>query len=243
MLRTHLLSALTVFLTLAVCAQAQDPDLLGWWKLDDGTGTIAIDSSGKGNDGTFVGDPEWVAGKFGSGLLFDGQGGERVSIGNIDVASGAITITCWFKANNLDTPGQDPRMVSKAFGGAAIDHIWMVSSARAGGEKRLRFRLKTNDGGATTTLVGGDGDPENRVLQVDEWMHATATWDGTTMRVYLNAVETGNVERGGTSVAVDPAVGAAFGNQPVGAENRPFDGVIDDVRIYTRALSVPEIEE
>ena len=236
------MSALTVLLTLAVCAGAQDPDLLGWWKFDDGTGTIAADSSGKGNDGTFVGDPEWVAGKFGSGLLFDGQGGERVSLGNLDVASGAITITCWFKANTLDTPGQDPRMVSKAFGGAGNDHIWLLSSARGGGEKRLRFRLKTNDGSDTTTLVGGQGAGD-RVLPVGEWTHATATWEGTTMRVYVNGIETGSTDRGGTSVTVDPAVGAAIGNQPVGAENRPFDGVIDDVRIYARALTVAEIEE
>jgi len=159
--RTHLFSMLTVLLMLAVCAQAQnqDPDLLGWWKLDDGTGTVTADSSGNGIDGVFVGDPEWVAGKFGSALLFDGQGGQRVSLGNLDVESGAISLTCWFKANTLDTPGQDPRMVSKAFGGAGNDHIWMMSSARDGGEKRLRFRLKTNDGGNTTTLVGRPGHP------------------------------------------------------------------------------------
>ena len=73
--------ALVVLLAVSVCTQAQDPDLLGWWKFDDGTGTIAVDSSGNGHDGVFIQDPEWVAGKFGSGLLFDGQGGERVSLG------------------------------------------------------------------------------------------------------------------------------------------------------------------
>ena len=108
MQRTHVLLASIVLLAVAVCAQAQDPDLLGWWKFDDGTGTIAVDSSGNGNDGTFVQDPEWVAGKFGSGLLFDGQGGERVSLGGLDIPSGAMTITCWVKASNLDTPGNDP---------------------------------------------------------------------------------------------------------------------------------------
>ena len=240
---TNIFLALFVLLAVTVCTQAQDPDLLGWWKCDDGTGTNVTDSSGNGNNGTFVGDPEWVAGKFGSGLLFDGQGGERVSIGNLDVPSGAISITCWFNASNLDTPGNDPRMVSKAFGGAGNDHLWMVSSSRRSGEKRLRFRLKTNDGSDTTTLFGDDGDVETRVIQLNEWIHAAATWDGTTMRIYKNAVEVGSTDRGGTSVAVDPTVGAAFGNQPVGAENRPFEGSIDDVRIYSRALTVSEIQE
>ena len=240
MRRTHLLTAFTVLLATAVCAQAQDPDLLGWWKLDDGTGTITVDSSGNGIDGVFVGDPEWVAGKFGSGLSFDGQGGERVSIGNLDVDAGGISLACWFFADTLDTPGQDPRMISKAFGGGTDDHIWMMSSSRQGGEKRLRFRLKTNDGGAVTTLIGDQGAGV-RVLPVGEWAHAAATWDGTTMRVYINGIETGSADRGGTAVFTDPAVGAAFGNQPVGGENRPWDGVLDDVRIYTKALTVDEI--
>ena len=212
MQRTHLLSVLISIFTLAVCAQAQEPDLLGWWKLDDGTGTVAADSSGNGIDGVFVGDPEWVAGKFGSGLEFDGQGGERVSLGNLDVDAGAISLTCWFFADTLDTPGQDPRMISKAFGGGTNDHIWMMSCSRQDGEKRLRFRLKTNDGGQVTTLIGGQGTPEERVIPVGEWGHATATWDGTTMRVYLNGIETGSADRGGSAVFVDPAVGAAFGN-------------------------------
>ncbi len=243
MKRTHFLIAFTVLLVTTVCAQAQDPDLLGWWKLDDGTGTVATDSSGNGNDGIFVGDPEWVAGQFGSGLSFDGLGGERVSLGNLDVESGGITLSCWFFANTLDTPGQDPRMISKAFGGGTNDHIWMMSSSRAGGEKRLRFRLKTNDGGQVTTLVGGQGSPAERVIPVGEWGHAAATWDGTTMRVFLNGVETGSTDRGGTAVFVDPSIAAAFGNQPVGAENRPWDGILDDVRIYTKALTSAELEE
>lgn len=243
MQRIYLFSAFITLLVVTVCTQAQEPDLLGWWKLDDGTGSIAVDSSGNGNNGTFVGGPEWVAGKFGSALLFDGLGGERVSIGNLDVESGSITITCWFNASNLDTPGQDPRMVSKAVGGESNDHFWMVSSAREGGEKRLRFRLKTNSSTTTTTLVGGNGNPEDRAIPLNEWTHAAATWDGTTMRLYMNSFEVGSATRGGTSVAVDPTVGAAIGNQPVGAENRPFDGMIDDVRIYTKALTVEEIKQ
>jgi len=47
MQRTHVLLASILLLTIAVCTQAQDPDLLGWWKFDDGTGTIAVDSSGR----------------------------------------------------------------------------------------------------------------------------------------------------------------------------------------------------
>ncbi len=236
MQRTHVFLASVVLLAVAVCTQAAEPDLLGWWKLDDGTGTIAVDSSGNGHDGTFVGDPEWVAGKFGSGLLFDGQGGERVSLGSLDIQSGAMSITCWLNASNLDTPGNDPRMVSKANGGDNNDHWWMLSSSRISGNKFLRFRLKTTDGQATSELKAGS-------LEVNEWIHAVCWWDGTNMRIYKNGVEVGSLPKGGSSVATDPSVQAAIGNQPIGAENRPFEGIIDDVRIYTRALSVEDIQE
>ncbi|MBC8471701.1 MAG: hypothetical protein H8D56_19745 [Planctomycetes bacterium] len=236
MQRTHVLLASILLLTIAVCTQAQDPDLLAWWKFDDGTGTIATDSSGNGNDGVFIQDPEWVAGKFGSGLLFDGQGGERVSLGGLDIPSGAMTITCWFKANNLDTPGQDPRMVSKAFGGDNNDHIWMFSSSRIGSDKFLRLRLKTNDGQQTSEIKAG-------TFEVGEWIHGAIWWDGTDMKIYKNGEEVGSLAKGGTSVALDPEVQGAIGNQPIGAENRPFDGIIDDVRIYTKAMTEAELAE
>jgi len=236
MQRKNVLLALIVILLVAVRTQAQDQDLLAWWKFDDGTGTIAVDSSGNGNDGVFIQDPEWVAGKFGSGLLFDGQGGERVSLGGLDIPSGAMTITCWFKANNLDTPGNDPRMVSKANGGGNNDHWWMFSSSRISGEKFLRFRLKTNDGQQTTEIKAG-------TFEVGEWIHGAVWWDGTDMKIYKNGEEVGSIAKGGTSVALDPTIQGAIGNQPIGAENRPFDGIIDDVRIYTKALTEAELAE
>ena len=236
MQRTPILLATVILLTVAVFTYAQDPDLLGWWKFDDGTGTVAVDSSGNGNDGVFIQDPEWVAGKFGSGLLFDGQGGERVSLGGLDIPSGAMTIACWLKASNLDTPGNDPRMVSKANGGANNDHWWMFSSSRISNEKFLRFRLKTNDGQDTSEMKAG-------TFEVGEWIHGAIWWDGTDMKIYKNGEEVGTLAKGGTSVALDPAVQAAIGNQPIGAENRPFEGIIDEVRIYTKALSVAEIAE
>ena len=43
-------------------------ELVGWWRFDEGSGTIANDSSGNGNDGTFYGDPQWVIGYFGGAL-------------------------------------------------------------------------------------------------------------------------------------------------------------------------------
>ncbi|MHC4541210.1 MAG: LamG-like jellyroll fold domain-containing protein, partial [Planctomycetota bacterium] len=232
-----LFSVFVLGFILAGAAGAADPDLFGWWRLDDGSGTTARDSSGNGNHGTLTGDPEWVAGKIGGALQFDGQGAERVLLGSFDVTGNAISIACWFKADNLDTPGNDPRMVSKAIGGSNDQHWFMVSSSRQSGIKVLRFRLRTD--GVTSEIKA---DTTTGTIELDTWIHVTTTWDGATMRIYKNGVEVGSLAKGGT-LSAGPAVNVAIGNQPTVGDDRPFSGLIDDVRIYTRALTPEEIAE
>ena len=67
-----------------------DPDgLVGYWKLDDGSGDQPLDSSGNGNNGSFAGTgPEWVEGKLGGGLKFDGTNQVRVTGVPVDMATG-----------------------------------------------------------------------------------------------------------------------------------------------------------
>ena len=66
---------LVLSVALASVADAALPGLIGWWKLDEMSGTIAYDSSGLGNDGKLgpEGDPKWVAGYFGGALELDGN--------------------------------------------------------------------------------------------------------------------------------------------------------------------------
>ncbi len=211
--------------------------LVGHWKFDEGSGNIAVDSSGNGRDGTISG-ADWISpGWDGTGycLDFDGQGTDRVSLGTFDVSGDAISIACWFKADNLDTPGNDPRMVSKAIGGSSQDHWFMVSSSRVGSEKRLRFRLKT-DGDTGEIKAGPAG-----TIELDVWIHVVASWDGSTMRLYKNGVEVGSLAKGGT-LNTNPAANVSIGNQPADTGgDRPFDGLIDEVLICNQALSEAEI--
>jgi len=210
--------------------------LIGHWQFDEGSGNTTADSSGNGHHGTISGatwtGPGWDS--TGYCLDFDGQGSDRVSVGSFDVAGNAISIACWFKADNLDTPGNDPRMISKAIAGSNQDHWFMVSSSRVGDEKRLRFRLKTD--GDTGELKAGPGG----TIETDVWTHVAATWDGETMRIHKNGVEVGSLAKGGT-LSTDSTVKVAIGNQPADTGDRPFDGLIDDVRIYDQALSQEEI--
>jgi hypothetical protein len=158
-------------------------------------------------------------------------------LGTFDVTGNAISIACWFKADNLDTPGNDPRMVSKAIGGSNDQHWFMVSSSRQSGVKVLRFRLRTD--GVTSERKA---DTTTGTIEINEWIHVTATWDGATMRIHKNGVEVGSLAKSGT-LSTNPTANVAIGNQPTVGDDRPFSGLIDDVRIYTRALTPEEIAE
>jgi len=213
--------------------------LVALWNFDEGSGTTAADSSGNGHDGTISGATWASPGAEGTGfcLDFDGQGTNRVSVGTFDVTGNAISIACWYKADNLDTPGNDPRLISKAIGGSSEEHWFMVSSSREGSTKVLRFRLKTD---GTTGELKADTATGN--IELDVWTHAAAVWDGATMRLYKNGVEVGSTAKGGT-LSTNPDAKVSIGNQPEGTGDRPWDGLIDDVRLYNVALSEAQIQE
>ncbi|MHC4702966.1 MAG: LamG-like jellyroll fold domain-containing protein, partial [Planctomycetota bacterium] len=224
-----------------VLTTAAQADLVGWWRFDETSGTIAHDGSGNGYDGTLVGGPTWTAGRIGGALDFDGSD-DLVELGAIDVQGQGITLAGWIKPRSFAI--NDGRVVTKANEWGENDHWWMLSTIGSGGEIRLRFRLKT-EGESTTTLIAGSGP-----LVTDEWQHATATWDGSTMRLYLNGEEVGSGDKGGAGVATDPAVSAAIGSQPSDAfapatpdhVAKYFDGLIDDVRLYDAALDQQAIQ-
>ncbi len=88
-----------LILGLAGGALGADPNLMGLWRCDEGTGTTAADSSGHGNDGTFNGNPQWVVGNFGGALEFDGAD-DSLDCGNdpsLDLTK--WTIMFWLNLN------------------------------------------------------------------------------------------------------------------------------------------------
>jgi hypothetical protein len=83
----------------------------------------------------------------------------------------------------------------------------------------------------------------------DEWTHVVVAWDAGDpyMRMYKNGREIFSIEKAGSAVATSPGVKIGIGNQSVSAGPapgdmaRPFDGLMDEVRVYDRGLSVVEI--
>ena len=142
-----------------------------------------------------------------------------------------ISISMWLKpqaGSHIEA-----RFLSKAYGVQDSEHYFMVGAFQ---QDALRFRLKTGDGaGLTSTLITRRG-----ALTTNIWTFVTFTYDSRFMRIYKDGellaetAKTGIISRNAT-------VPWAIGNQPRGAGDRAFIGMIDDVRIYDSALSPDEI--
>ena len=126
----------------------------------------------------------------------------------------------------------DPRLISKASSTAGNDHVFMLSTISSSGVK-LRGRIRI--GGTTTTLIATSGN-----LATGTWHHAALTYDGATMRLYLDGVEVGSTALSG-AVDTNASIPVTIGAQPPGAGPRFFDGLIDDVRILQRPMNPSEI--
>jgi hypothetical protein len=105
-------------------------------------------------------------------------------------------------------------------------------------DSKFRFRLKTNSGG-TTSLISGTG-----VVPLNQWVFLTATYDGSQMRIYKDSTLLTSVAKTG-SISTDPSVDVSIANQPTSATggSRPLDGTLDEIRIYSKALSLAQIKE
>lgn len=200
-----------------------------YWALNEDAGYTAADSAGA-QTGTLANGPIWqpLAGRFGGAIDLDGVD-DRIDLGVFNLPYGStMSIALWMKADDFDV--SDARLISKATGTANTDHYWMISTINS---TAIRFRLKA--GGSTTTLSTSVGQ-----VVANEWHHVAVTYDGSNMRIYVDGLPAASVPKTGLLTSSATAA-VAIGNQPAGAGSRPFDGLIDDVRVYDRALTSAEI--
>jgi hypothetical protein len=208
-------------------AQAADPDLVAHWKFDDGSGTTALDSSGNGNDGTFVGTPQWAAGKLGGALDFDGDN-SYVDCGNDEIfgITDAFSLTVWINWRTVTVDWQT--VIAKG------DNTWRL--ARGGSSQTMDFGF--TDGGPRGWMSVATASD----VPLNEWHHVAATIDKIEgAKIYLDGVLEGTnpdkdgITTGGTNYAV-------FIGENSQATGRFWVGLIDDVRVYKRVLLEGEIQ-
>jgi len=226
----HLLSfalALTLILTSATRA-----DLVGWWRFDEGSGDTASDSSGNGHDGTLLGTPEWGPGAQGNAVVLDPDGCYGIDCGVFDPTDGTgqFSLALWAF---WDGTGTFQHFLTKSKGWGATTMMMQVEL----------WGAHTN--ASYTDKVGishqAPGSVAFFVMPKNEWVHLAFTFDGSELRVYLNGVD----EMGPKPFSIGPNVDAMveIGYTSTRPSNiyRTFEGRLDEVRIYSHALSPIEV--
>ena len=213
-------------------APPTDKGLVGYWSMNEGAGTVAGDGSGNGNRGTLTGGPTWVDGKRGKALSFDGGDDDVLVADNnsLDFGTGDMSISAWIKPNTVTTANQ--AIVDKTGGGTAA---YRFNTSNADGD-----RLKFTRG---SLFVDGVGSNDN-VLVAGVWQHiaAVVNTSGTDIvTFYVNGVAQGSGNLANSSFTnANPLMIGQKGYDGSSVVN--FNGLIDEVRIYNRALSAAEIQ-
>ncbi len=191
----------------------------------------ANDESGNGNDGTVVG-ATLTTDRFGnpdSAYSFDG-GDDYIRVpddNSLDLSDG-LTIIAWIKSD--DTSGG--RVIISKWNDTTGDHSYIFKDWDS--SDRLSIELRDNNEGVFASLRSATP------ITTSEWILVATTFDSNTVKLYLDCAEDASSTATGIikNSATDLLVGAVFTS---GGIYQHFDGVIDDVRIYNRALTTEEI--
>ncbi len=214
------LAALAVLMSPSL-AWTQPPGLVAAYAFNEGAGPTGTDASGNNNTGTISGATWTTAGKFGGALVFDGTSAQ-VTIPDspsLRLTTG-MTLEAWVFPTVPPTGWQ--AVVDKTVDG----YYLMASSDQANGPAV----------GGTFT-AGNQDTVGSSTLEVNTWTHLAATFDGATVRLYVNGVQV-------ASQAQTTPLTPTTGTLQIGADSYGefFAGRIDEVRIYNRALSQSEIQ-
>ena len=205
--------------------------LVGYWKFDEGTGTSTVDSSGNNNVGTLVSSPSWTTSgcKVGNCLSFSATN-QNVNVGNpssiqFDLNT-PFSVAFWVK---LPTNTASIGFARKT---ATIHGLgWYVWSWN--GSNHLAFNIYPSPN--TNIGVGSTG-----VITDNNWHHAVAIYDGTSNRSGMKLYIDGIINATGTALATTGSI-INTTNITFSAAGGGGAGLLDDMRIYNRALSAAEI--
>jgi hypothetical protein len=190
--------------------------LIGWWTFDEGAGTVAKDSSGNGNNGSFVGHPQWAEGITGGVLRFDGSSYVDCGSSTRLELTGPLTIACWVNPAALDG--------DRGFVGRDGSYSFKASGTT------LRF--------TTPGILDHTGG--NSTLKVGAWQHVAVTFNpgqANGLIFYIHGIETDRMAAS--------AIDAGTGPMRIGTNqwSQYFNGLIDDVRVYNEVLPAAEVKK
>jgi len=201
-----------------------DPETCdGMWLFDDGAGGTAIDSSGKGNDGTLKNSPKWVDGKMGKAIAFDGSKQQSMStVASVLMDPYPYTFMAWVKLDEYNPDANTGSVVMGNYSGDSKSSIFYISSA---GLLSIRPHPGTDTKGKTKIPTG-------------EWTHIATTLEGSDVKLYVNGEEDG----GGTSAGYAGGISKPFViGRASWYEGSFFTGIVDEAALFNKALSGNEI--
>jgi hypothetical protein len=207
-----------------------DPNIVGHWKFEKGTGTTAYDSAGD-NDGTIYGQPNWVDGMVDTyALALDGDG-NYVGCGATNISEyggqdGAVTISAWVKPEDVSKYN----CATRYFGGV---HYFSAGTTVSG---RLRTMVRDVNSNVNYWPISSG------TIEADTWTHIVFILDGGVgYKFYINGeldVETSNTNLGLYNYSTTSSyIGKGFDS------SSSFEGGIDDVRIFNRVLGLNEVDQ
>ncbi|RKU34054.1 hypothetical protein C6495_08765 [Candidatus Poribacteria bacterium] len=216
-----LLASLLIIANLGVANIAEE-GLVAYWPFDEGTGKKAEDVTGNGHDGKFAGAPKWVDGKFGTALEFDGEEAHVVVADDAALAiEENITFMAWFSPGDVLT---SRRLMVKN------NSIFVIFDF--GNKDSIDFLVKPDNTFAESTTTD---------WKVGEWYHFAGTFDGKTMKVYVNGKLEGEAAN---NVPIAPSdLELWIGGDDFGRPTDFFPGTIDEVRLYEKTLTEAEIQK
>jgi hypothetical protein len=211
-------------------AKIDEQSIAAIWLFDEGSGEIAGDSSGNGRDGTIISDPEWVKGKFGKALEFDGIDDMVDILYTADDQNDAYTVMCWVKLTDKALHTGHRLLAGRSNG---VPQLWAANTGKAMTGHKMTIDQFSFCEGTTDIPVG-------------QWIHLAGTFDGTTIRVYVNGKEQNSLR------PTDPAIANMYTVQIGGFDDtlhgiRNWSGcytnaAIDEVALLSVALTANEIK-
>ncbi len=206
-------------------------ELLAHWTFDEGSGTVAADSSGAGNDGMILGSATWVAGRMGSSALNFDHSDDIVIVNDdpsLDIEN-VLTISLWVNAPDVVTPNH---MVTKQPSGTAPDNYPGNYEFRVK-DNTIQFLHQTSESTDYTLYIS------TSLITAGEWHHAAVSIEeGGFADFYLDGASAGSVAQSGTFGVLNDDSLRIGGRK----DDRFFNGILDDVYIYDRALTPNQIE-
>ncbi|MGD8499817.1 MAG: LamG domain-containing protein [Phycisphaerales bacterium] len=196
-----------------------DPNLVGWWKLDEGSGTTALDWSGYDNHATFVGDPEWVDGIIDGALELSGNDFVRMDSVADDIPSNDMSMGAWVK-----------------FTSAGEEGILCVNTGGGG-----NVILMEHDGPQIGMWESSYEVWSGVALDDGEWHHVMYTRSGSVGSLYTDGVLRGTHTAEFTLSSSDRwSIGQEWDS---GGPSEFLVGTVDDARVYKKVLTQAEIIE